>query len=89
VAALPTTDETLFIPNTVAVVRNCPHPAEAELLYEYISDWKTSQRLVELHALEGATLPEATAATGLKVDWTVLLKNLETVTDKTKEIFLR
>jgi iron(III) transport system substrate-binding protein len=89
VAALPTTDETLFIPNTVAVIRNCPHPGAAERLYEYISDPKVSARLVELHALEGATLPPATAAAGLQVNWEALLQNLDGVTDKTKEIFLR
>ncbi|HEX3718922.1 MAG TPA: extracellular solute-binding protein [Verrucomicrobiae bacterium] len=89
VAALPTTDETLFIPNTVAVVRNCPHPDAAEKLYEFISDAKVSAKLVELHALEGSTLPPATAATGLKVDWDKLLENLDVVTEKTKAIFLR
>ncbi|HEX4122053.1 MAG TPA: extracellular solute-binding protein [Verrucomicrobiae bacterium] len=89
VAALPSTDETLFIPNTVAVIRNCPHPEAAERLFEFISDPKVSAKLVELHALEGSTLPAATAATGLQVDWSQLLKDLEPVTDKTKEIFLR
>jgi iron(III) transport system substrate-binding protein len=89
VAALPTTDETLFIPNTVGVIRNCPHPEAAERLYEFISDPKVSGKLVELHALEGTTLPSAAAATGLKVDWEKLLQDLDAVTEKTKEIFLR
>jgi hypothetical protein len=39
--------------------------------------------------LEGATLEPATAATGLRVNWEELLKNLEAVTDQTKQIFLR
>ena len=89
VAALPTTDETLFVPNTVGVIRNCPHPEAAERLYEFISDPKVSAKLVELRALEGATLEPATAATGLQVDWEKLLQDLDAVTDKTKEIFLR
>jgi iron(III) transport system substrate-binding protein len=89
VAPLPTTEETLFIPNTVGVVKNCPHPEAAERLYEYISDPKVSAKLVELHALEGVTLESAKANTGLKVDWDTLLKNLENVTAEIQDIFLR
>jgi iron(III) transport system substrate-binding protein len=89
VAAIPTTDETLFVPNTVGVIHNCPHPEAAERLYKFISDPKVSAKLVELRALEGATLEPATAATGLQVNWEKLLHNLDAVTDKTKEIFLR
>ncbi len=89
VAALPTTDETLFIPNTVGVIRDCPHPEAAERLYEFISDPKVSAKLVELRALEGVTLDPATAATGLQVNWEKLLQDLDAVTEKTKEIFLR
>jgi iron(III) transport system substrate-binding protein len=89
VAALPATDETLFVPNTVGVIRDCPHPEAAERLYEFISDPKVSAKLVELRALEGVTLDPATAATGLKVDWDALLRDLDAATEKTKEIFLR
>jgi iron(III) transport system substrate-binding protein len=89
VEPLPTTEETLFIPNTVGVIKNCPHPDAAERLYEYISDPKVSAKLVELHALEGVTLDSAKANTGLKVDWDTLLKNLENVTAEIQHIFLR
>ena len=89
VAALPATDETLFIPNTVGVIRDCPHPEAAERLYEFISDPKVSGKLVELRALEGVTLEPATAAAGLQVNWEKLLQDLDAVTEKTKEIFLR
>jgi len=89
VAPLPVTDETLFIPNTVGVIRNCPHPAAAERLYEYLSNAKVSEKLVEARALEGAALDPATAARGLTVDWEQLLRDLDAVTGETKEIFLR
>jgi iron(III) transport system substrate-binding protein len=89
VAALPVTEETLFVPNTVGVIRGCPHPAEAERLFEFLSNPKVSQKLVELHALEGATLEPARAATGLKVDWDKLLRDLDPATDETRQIFLR
>ncbi len=89
VAALPITEQTLFVANTVGVIRNCPHPAAAERLYEFISNAKVSKKLVELHALEGASLDSATAGRGLSVDWDRLLRDLEGVTSETKEIFLR
>ena len=88
-AALPTTDETLFVPNTVGVIRDCPHPEAAQRLYEYLAKPEVSQRLVDLRALEGPRLDPARAATGLTVDWAALLKNLDAVTTETKEIFLR
>jgi iron(III) transport system substrate-binding protein len=89
VAPLPVTDETLFVPNTVGVIRNCPHPDAAEQLYEFISNPKVSKKLVELHALEGASLDPATQARGLSVDWDQLLRDLDTVTTETEQIFLR
>jgi iron(III) transport system substrate-binding protein len=89
VAPLRVTPETLFVPNTVGVIRNCPHPEAAQRLFEFLSDPKVSQKLVELRALEGATLDPAVAATGLKVDWDKLLRDLDTATEETKQIFLR
>jgi iron(III) transport system substrate-binding protein len=89
VVPLPVTEETLFVPNTVGVIRNCPHPEAARRLFEFLSDPKVSQKLVELRALEGATLDPALAATGLKVDWDLLLRDLDTATEETRQIFLR
>jgi iron(III) transport system substrate-binding protein len=89
IMALPVTEETLFVPNTVGVIRACPHPEAAERLFEFLSDPKVSQKLVELRALEAATLEPARAATGLKVDWDKLLRDLDTATEETKKIFLR
>ena len=77
------------MPNTVGVIRNGPHPEAAQRLFEFLSDPKVSQRLVELHALEGATLDPARAATGLQVDWDALLRDLGTATEEMKQIFLR
>ena len=89
VAALPVTEETLFVPNTVGVIRNCPHPAAAQRLFEFLSEPSVSQKLVELRALEGSTLAPARAATGLKVEWDALLRDLATATEETRQIFLR
>ncbi len=89
VAPLPGTPETLLVPNTVGVIRDSPHPAAAQRLFEFLSDAKVSQELVELRALEGATLDPARAATGLQVEWDPLLRDLDTATEETRQIFLR
>jgi iron(III) transport system substrate-binding protein len=84
VAPMPTTDETLIIPNTVGVVRNCPHPGAAEQLFNYLTDPAVSEKLVEVHALEGATATNQTP-----VDWDKLLADLEKATAETERIFFR
>jgi iron(III) transport system substrate-binding protein len=89
VIALPVSDDTLFLANTVAVVKGAPHPVNAEKFFEYLQRKEVSQRLVDVHALEGATLDAATAAQGLKVDWDSLLKDLDSATKEMEKIFLR
>jgi iron(III) transport system substrate-binding protein len=89
ILALPVTPETLFLPNTVAVIKNCPHPEAAQKLYDFLRDKKTSQRLVDAHALEGATLEPAAGAAGLAVNWDQLLRDLEPATAELEKIFLR
>jgi len=89
IVALPVTPLSLYLPNTVGVIRNCPHPEAAQMLFDYLRDKKVSQRLVDAHALEGASLEPAVAATGLTVNWEQLLHDLAPATDETKNIFLR
>jgi ABC-type Fe3+ transport system substrate-binding protein len=48
--------ETLLIPNTVAVIRNAPHPASAQKLFEYLQRRELAEKLVQVNALEGADL---------------------------------
>ena len=50
VAELPVSSETLYLPNTVGVIRNAPHPAEAEAFYEYLRRPDVAQRMVDAHA---------------------------------------
>ncbi len=89
IAELPMTEQTLIVLNTVGVVQNCPHPAAAQRLYEFLSRKQVSQRLVELHALEGAAFDASAPSHTLQVDWDRLLRDLDTATMETKEIFLR
>ncbi len=89
VVALPVGDETLFLPNTVAVTRGAPHPAEAEKFFEYLQRKEVSQRLVDAQALEGSTLDSTKGEPQLKVDWDGLLKDLDSATKEMDTIFLR
>ncbi len=88
VHGLPTTKETLFIPNTVAVVHDCPHPQAAEKLFQYLQTPEVIARLVAAGALEGAEAsPHHQVA--LRPDWDRLLKEVDVATDQLKEIFRR
>lgn len=88
VAALPWNDETLLIPNTVAVVRDAPHPEAAEALFAWLQRPEVAARLVAAGALEGIETAPAAGST-LTPDWSRLVAEVEAVTDQLKTIFLR
>jgi iron(III) transport system substrate-binding protein len=79
--------EALLIPNTVGVIRNAPHPANARRLFEYLQRREVAEKLVQMNALENATY--GTNGTAMKPDWDALLRDLETTTKQLNEIFLR
>jgi iron(III) transport system substrate-binding protein len=87
-AALPLTEESLLIPNTVAVVRGARHPAEAQRLADHLASPEVAAKLVTAHALEGASAAAITART-LQPDWEALLRDLDEATTALREIFLR
>jgi ABC-type Fe3+ transport system substrate-binding protein len=88
IVALPVNPETLSLPNAVAVVRDAPHPVEAEELFEYLRRPEVSELLVSYRALEG-TSAKLDRETGISVEWTRLISDLEPVTGKLSVIFLR
>ena len=88
VAALPMSEETLLIPNTVAVAQGSPDPQSAKQLYEYLQRPEVAKALVEAQALEGVSMSEVKQPT-LKVNWDSLLRDLDTTTAKLNAIFLR
>ncbi len=88
IAALPLTDESLLIPNTVGVVRDAPHAEAAQRLFEYFQRPAVAAELVRARALEGVSA-NAVAAPTLKPDWPVLLRDLETTTAELNQVFLR
>ncbi len=87
-AELPLTEESLLVPNTVAVIRGAPHPAAAQRLFEYLQQPEVVRVLVDAHALEGVGFPAARQAT-LQPNWDRLLAEMEQGTTRLKEIFLR
>jgi iron(III) transport system substrate-binding protein len=86
IAALPMTEETLLIPNTVAVVRGGPNPQSAQKLFAWLQRPEVVQQLVEKNALEGTS---PTHASALKPDWNGLLRDLDAGIAELKTIFLR
>jgi len=88
IEACPMGDETLLIPNTVAVTRRAPHAQAAQNLFEYLQRREVLERLVAAKALEGFSIADV-SATVIKVDWEKLLHDLESTTAKLNEMFLR
>ena len=88
VTALPLTEESLLIPNTVAVVRGAPHAHAAQRLFEFLQRPDVVGKLVAANALEGSS-PQGVATGTLKPDWDELLGELEKGTAELKGIFLR
>ena len=88
IAARPLTDEMLLIPNTVAVVRDAPHPLAAQQLFEYLQQRPVLEKLIAANALEGFTVDEIGTPT-LQPNWDALLRDLDSGTKILKEIFLR
>ena len=86
-AASPLNAESLLIPNTAAVIRSAPHPANAQKLYEYLQRREVVDKLVQVKALESGAC--GTEMNTTKPDWDALLRDLETTTKQLNEIFLR
>lgn len=88
VLALPMTDETLLIPNTVAVIRDAPHPQPAQRLFEYLQSPEVVEQLLAAKAIEGPLAKEVTTPT-LQVDWAVVLREAKRTTAELSDIFLQ
>jgi iron(III) transport system substrate-binding protein len=90
IVALPLTAETLLIPNTIAAIRNGPHPEQAQQLFDHLQSPETVQQLVRVQALESIS-PSAPTSAGptLAPDWNALLLELEPATKTLQKIFLR
>lgn len=88
VAAMPLTSEALLIPNTVALIRNAPHPEAARKLFDYLQSPEVRNKLVAANALESAANP-GRSVPHLEVNWTEVLRDLGSATTNLSRIFLR
>ncbi len=88
IVPLPLTDESLLIPNTVAVVHGARHQQAAEKLYAYLQRSDVLEKLVAARALEGDS-PSIGLNSTLQPDWDRLVTDLEPGTTELKQIFLR
>lgn len=86
--ALPISEETLLIPNTVAVIEGAPHRAAAEQLAAFLQQSSTREKLMEAHALEGSTTT-AMDQVALRPQWDAMLDQLQPATETMQRIFLR
>jgi len=88
IVELPLTEESLLVPNTIALVRGGGHSAGAERLFEYLKQPEVVEKLVTARALEGVSTRDVTRAT-LKPEWEGLLVGLDQGTAELKGVFLR
>jgi len=86
--SLPMSGETLLIPNTVAVIRNAPHPEAAQQLFDYLQTSAVTERLVRTGALEGAWAADVWSTT-LKPDWEAVIRDIDSATATLQNVFLR
>ncbi|MCI0744381.1 MAG: substrate-binding domain-containing protein, partial [Verrucomicrobia subdivision 3 bacterium] len=84
VMALPLTDESLLIPNTVAIVKGAPHLPEARELFNFLNTPWVEEQLLAAGALETRV-----STTTLAVNWDELLRDLDAATETLRQIFLR
>jgi iron(III) transport system substrate-binding protein len=77
----------LFIANTVCVIRNMPHPEQAEKLLAFLTHPETAKKLVQVGALLGVEKSETNAP--MEPDWNGILQQMEPALNRLKEIFLR
>jgi iron(III) transport system substrate-binding protein len=78
----------LFIPNTVGIVRGAPHPGNAQQLADYLGQPATVKRLLEAGAIQYSGMPAPEAA-ALNPEWDALLEQLDATTETLNGFFLR
>jgi len=85
-ASWPLSEESVFIPNSVALVRGAPHPASAKKLAAFLASDAVVEKLIAALALEGKA-PEPSPQP--RVNWDAALDDLEPATEFLRATFLR
>lgn len=86
ITSLPLDKESVLIPNSVAIVRSAPHPAEAKKLAEFLASDSVLEKLILNFALEGKSSGTSAQA---HVNWDEALNDLEPATEFLRATFLR
>ena len=84
IQALPAEQNSMLIPNTVAIMRGAKHPREAQRLVDYLQSEPVVNALIAAFALEGASLRDGTS-----VDWPRLLVEMDSAIPIVRTTFLR
>jgi len=86
-ASRPLGQDGLTIRNSVALVRNAPHPRNARRLMEYLLSQETQDRLAAAGAIQRR--PDPATPSPDAIDWEQLLESQEGAISQLKEIFFR
>jgi iron(III) transport system substrate-binding protein len=86
--ALDLNRASLLIHNTLGLIAQAPHPAEARQLMEFLRSPEVARELMATGALEGMEDGNDASYT-LKVDWEAMLRDVEPATATMQSIFLR
>ena len=87
ISSISPKDGGFFIRNTVAVIRDAPHPEMAQKLFEYLTSNETLASLKAAGAVEGDAPDPALA--GKPVNWLRLLESQDAAVNELKGVFLR
>ena len=89
---------TLFIPNTVAMIKDCPHPEEAKILIDYLLSREVESRLAfsesaQVPVRDGvptpAHVPLHSSVKAMVVNYEDIAKNMKEATRFCQELFVR
>ncbi|MCU0241420.1 MAG: extracellular solute-binding protein [Vicinamibacteria bacterium] len=76
----------LFIPNTVALIANAPHPATARALIDFLVSSEVEQRLITAGFIHSSVRAESQAA---DVDWEGVTRQMEPARAMLRELLVR
>ena len=85
-ASLPLSEESVLIPNSVALARGAPHAEAGRRLCQFLASEAVVTRLINASALEGKSLD---APLHLRADASRMVEELEPASEALRRIFLR
>ncbi|MGD9504442.1 MAG: extracellular solute-binding protein [Syntrophobacteraceae bacterium] len=89
---------TLMVPNTVAMIKNCPHPEEAKAMIDYLLSREVESKLAfseaaQIPVREGVKKPEQVPDVGsftvMEADYRKVAENMDEAATFTQSLFAR